>query len=91
MKTKLPEKIETEEQAKAFLQELINNGEIYHPEDQAEDIIFNLPFDQMPSVEDCMQLNVLMDQIYALDTFDPCEFIIESGCYGFELDDSDEN
>lgn len=89
MKTKLPEKIETEEQAKAFLQDLINNGEIYHPEDDAFDIIWNIPDMENPTFAECIQLNNLMDQIYALDLFDPCEFIIDSGCYAFILDNEE--
>ena len=38
MKTKLPEKISTVQEAKAFLSDLYYNNESYHPEDSAHGI-----------------------------------------------------
>lgn len=41
MKTTLPTAINTIEEAKTFLTELNTNGEAYHPEDDAHDIIWD--------------------------------------------------
>lgn len=76
MKTTLPTRIETKEQAIAFLTELHRNGEAFHPEDDATECGF--------SQEDGTKLNELMEQIYDLDgnngnhkdpKFDPCEVL----------------
>lgn len=80
MKTVLPSSIETIEQAKAYLTDLYNNGEAYHPEDSAEGIAWFLPFNQIPTDNECRQLNKLMDDIYRIakgTDFDPCEFLLE--------------
>jgi len=79
MKTNLKRKISTIDEAKLFLNELIINNEIYHPEDDAHDIIWNLPENQKPTNQECNQLNYLMDEIFELDDFDPCGFIIDNG------------
>ncbi len=84
MKTNLPTAITTIEEAKAFLTELHTNGEHYHPEDDAHDILWDI--NNTPNRDECMQLNELMHQIYALPgndgrhsaplAFDPCLFLI---------------
>lgn len=82
MKTTLPQAIETIEQAKAFLTDLYNNNEIYHPEDDAHDIVWETV---NPTEQEREQLNKLMEDIYNLDgnngnhykpKFDPCDFLL---------------
>lgn len=74
MKTKLPNNIKTIDQAKTFLQELVENGESYHPEDSALMIIgpgFHA------TTQEREQLDNLMRDIYTLPgKFDPCEYIM---------------
>ncbi len=85
MKTKLPAHITTVQRSIYFLTELHNNSEAYHPEDDATDIIWNMPDDQLPTQAECEQLNVLMSDIYALPgnesvqsmVFDPCELLLK--------------
>jgi len=82
MKTVLPKSISTVEEAKVFLLALYNNNEVYHPEDDAHDIIWD---GVTVSDAEADQLNKLMNDIYSLDdytmfngkelTFDPCEFL----------------
>lgn len=84
MKTQLPQSISTIDEAKAFLTDLHNNLESFHPEDDA----LNIEWDQCPapSREECLLLNKLMQDIYALPgndgrhnsplAFDPCQFLI---------------
>lgn len=79
MITKLPESINTIEEAKTFLTELYKNGEEYHPEDNAKDCLENI------TDEEGDRLNKLMNEIYLLPgnddmqnmAFDPCGFILE--------------
>lgn len=75
MRTQLPEKIETVEQAKQFLSDLHKNKELYHPEDDARDIEWNSC--EKPSVKELNKLNQLMNQVYNQD-FDPCGYIIDN-------------
>ena len=85
MKTQLPASINTIDEAKAFLTDLYNNGEAYHPEDSADSIEWALPVDQQPTVAECVQLDKLMADIYSLPgndsvhnmAFDPCRFILD--------------
>lgn len=78
MKTKLPLAITTIEEAKILLTALNNNGEAFHPEDDANEC-----FDTLTK-EECDQLNKLMGDIYNLDgneshlsmIFDPCEYLL---------------
>lgn len=82
MKTKPPLAITTVDEAKAFLTDLHNNGEAFHPEDNAHDITFCV---EPICREQRDHLNDLMEQIYALPgndgrhvapmIFDPCEFL----------------
>ena len=78
MKTNLPKEIRSVEHAKAFLTELFGNDEGFHPEDDATDLIWSIPAEQIPTMDECKQLNKLMDDIYDLGGFDPCEYIL---CY----------
>lgn len=80
MKTLLPAKIETVEQAKQFLSDLHSNNETFHPEDDATQLVGD-PFNQQEGT----QLNKLMSDIYNLEgnnsaqdmIFDPCQFLLE--------------
>jgi hypothetical protein len=77
MRTKLPEAIKTKEEAAAFITELFNNHESFHPEDDATQINwYQLKEEQEPTHEECVQLNKLMDDIYELD-FDACGLLLE--------------
>jgi hypothetical protein len=80
MKSALPKAIKTIEEAKQFLTELYNNGEAFHPEDNAHDVEWSVPQDQQPTKEERDQLNRLMNEIYEAakgSDFDPCEFLLE--------------
>lgn len=82
MKTELPEKITTIEEAENLLSALWENGESFHPEDNAHDIIWGtIPKDEQPTAAECDKLNALMSQIYDLkdvpELFDPCGFILD--------------
>ena len=80
MKTILPTGITTIEEAKRLLTDLLNNGESFHPEDDASDLVGD-PF----TAEEATQLNKLMEDIYNLKgneshhkmIFDPCGFLLE--------------
>jgi hypothetical protein len=73
MKTILPEHITTIEEAEKLLTDLHNNGESFHPEDDANDIIWVC---EAPTAQECDHLNVLMSDIYNLNGFDPCDFLL---------------
>lgn len=81
MKTILPQSINTVEEAKAFLTDLHNNGEAYHPEDNAASV-GHLKGHKLTKGE-CWQLDKLMGEIYGLQganikmDFDPCEFLLQ--------------
>jgi len=84
MKTKLPEAIKTIEEAENFLSALHENGESFHPEDDAHDIIWNsIPEEHKPTKAECDQLNKLMTDIYEIDGndvntgFDPCGYLLD--------------
>lgn len=74
MKTQLPSDINTIADAEKFLSELAKNGESFHPEDDANDIIWS---GESPSKSECDHLNKLMDDIYQLEDFDPCGYLLE--------------
>ena len=80
MKTKLPEKITNVDEAKEFLTALHSNGEQFHPEDDANDII-NSRNDHLFTKEEGDKLNKLTEQIYALpgvpDEWDPCDHYLK--------------
>lgn len=72
MLTKLPQSITTIDEARKLLTDLYNNGESFHPEDDANDIVGDLF-----TKEEGDKLNDLMGQIYDLPgDFDPCEFYL---------------
>lgn len=85
LKTQLPAAINTVAEAEEFLTNLHNNGEDFHPEDDAHDIVWNgISVNQAPTPAQCDQLNKLMIDIYNLDgnngdhanpAFCPCAFL----------------
>lgn len=81
MKTKIPEKIESMEAVNAYLTELHNNDEAYHPEDDAREI------DNLFTREEGEQLNTAMEQVYAVcnaNGADPCEILLRLGGHVYE-------
>lgn len=74
MKTILPESIDNAADAERFLKELHNNGEAYHPEDDARDIMWPCP---EPTAQERDHLNRLMQQMWKLQGFDPCEVLLK--------------
>ena len=88
LKLKLPNAITTIPEAKEFLKSLHSIGAAYHCEDDANDVEFlNLSEKDRPTVEQCNQLNKLMEDIYNLPgndgshgpeiAFCPCGFILD--------------
>jgi len=78
MKTNLDRTITTQDEAEDFLSELFENGESFHPEDDAHQIIWSC--NPAPTDEECDKLNTLISQIYNLPNypeFDPCEYFCE--------------
>lgn len=81
MKTTLPESIATVDEAKAFITELYNNAELYHPEEDANEVGDFLPisggrqiFKRLFTPEEATKLNGLFNQIDNLQGFCPCSF-----------------
>ncbi len=83
MKTILPGSITTIDQAKQLLTDLHTNSESYHPEDDATGIVWTDC--KSPTAQECVQLNILMKNIYDLPenkvtypklSFDPCVFLL---------------
>jgi hypothetical protein len=76
MKTNLDRTITNEYEAVQLLAELWRNGEAFHPEDDAHDIVWNgvkVP----PTEAECDQLNRLMEEIYTNTDVDPCEILLD--------------
>jgi hypothetical protein len=71
MKTILPVSITTIDQAKAYVKELWDNGEIYHFDDRASSISGD-PFEGHTR-----KMDSLRDQMYQLPGFDVFEYVIE--------------
>lgn len=85
MKTILPAKISTIEEAQKLLSDLHKNGESYHPEDAAADII-NAKGKELFTKEEADKLDSLMGDIYNLEgndgrhidlAFDPCKYLLQ--------------
>jgi hypothetical protein len=78
MKTVLPTSITTVEEAKAFLTDLYDNGEMFHPEDNAHDVVWQTC---TPTYKEKEQLNKLMYEVFCLAEmsddvcFDPWRFL----------------
>lgn len=97
MKTALPDAINSIAEAQQFLTALYNNGESFHPEDDANGVIWYLPKQTKPTREEANQLNKLMNDIYALPgndgrhseplAFDPCGWLLKLDSYNFLIKD----
>lgn len=77
MKTTLPRSITNITGAKDFLRSLFLNGESYHPEDSAADIVNTSTGRTVFTTTEAKQLDRLMREIYALKEIDPCEYLLE--------------
>lgn len=96
MQLSLPKQIKTIAQAKRFLTMLYKSGYSFHPEDDAKDIVWSSEV-KTPTMEQCEQLNKLMDDIYNLPgndgkhidlAFDPCQWLLDIDLNHFpDLDD----
>ena len=75
MKTTLPDSITSIVEAKKFLSNLYENGELFHPEDDAHEIAWIC---EPPTYEEEEKLNNLMDQVNSFPIFDPCEYCLEN-------------
>ena len=64
--------IHREEQAKEFLDKLYEDGLMYHPEDDAHDIITNEG--ELFTADEADLLNERMDEIWGI-LDDPCEYV----------------
>jgi hypothetical protein len=75
MKTNLDRTITTQDEAEDFLNELFENGESFHPEDSAHEIVWaSCP---TPTHNEMIKLNNLMNATFHFDGFDPCEYLEE--------------
>ena len=71
-KTRLPEQVNTVDEAKSFLCALIANEEVFHPDDDAHGVCWT---GYPPTADQCDHLNKLMYQVANIDGFDPYEYI----------------
>lgn len=77
MKTVLPRSIMDITGAKEFLRALFLNGESYHPEDGAQNIVSVSSGHPVFSPAEAKTLNRLMAEVYDLKQIDPCEYLLE--------------
>lgn len=74
LRTNLPDSITSKSEAVYFLTTLYKNGESFHPEDDANDIVWA---NCSPTKQECDKLNTLMDQIYKIPDFDPYAVLLD--------------
>lgn len=72
MQTNLKTTIETQEQAKTYIRELWKNGELYHLEDNAKDVVWD---PCLPSETEMLLLDSNRDKIFKVLP-DPFKFIL---------------
>jgi hypothetical protein len=74
-RSRMEARIQSVEEAKTFLKELHDNGEDYHPEDDATDNV------NEDIAENGEELNECMEDIYNLpnvpESFDPCGYLLD--------------
>ena len=75
MKTKLPKSSTTPDQAKAYIDQLIENGETYNFEDDAHEVTWAQQGGPTKKQRD--QMNVLAKQMSKLDDFNPGTYLLE--------------
>ena len=73
MKTNLGIEIKTISDANKFILELFNNNELFHFDDNAEDIIWS---ECEPTSEEIKQLNNLVSQLFEIENYDPFELVV---------------
>ena len=66
--------IHREDQAKGFLDKLYEDGLMYHPEDDAHEIITNEG--ELFTADEADLLNERMDEIWGI-LDDPCEYVLK--------------
>ena len=66
--------IHREDQAKDFLDKLYEDGLMYHPEDDAHDIITNEG--ELFTADEADLLNERMDEVWGI-LDDPCEYVLK--------------
>lgn len=77
MKTVIPERINSVTEAMNFMKELYDNGESFHPEDSAFDIIKHGSQDRLFTDEEAEKIDERMLDISALlEHFDPCSYLL---------------
>lgn len=85
LKIKLPDTIQSADQARQFLDLLYDNRLSYHPEDSAHNVQWSLPASELPTHEECEQLDRLMADIYMMEgnngdhanpKFCPCGYLL---------------
>lgn len=74
MTTNLDRTISNTEDAQAFLQDLMNNGEIWHPDDNAHDVIWMIK--EPPTHTEMDKLNELMHDVHKYIN-DPPQYVID--------------
>lgn len=72
MRTPLPTAINTADEARAFLSALHTNRELFHPDDNANTIVWM--FAPTPTPEECDLLNTLMFHCATVPGFDVYEY-----------------
>lgn len=73
MKTNLNRIIDSKEDAEQWLTDLFNNGELWHPDDEA----FDIDWPTMPTVTELQMAHVLMTQV-CIHHEAPCKFILDN-------------
>lgn len=81
MKTRIPEALTSMDDVRAYLKELHDNNEAYHPEDDAREI------DNLFTREEGERLNETMNRVYEICNAhgeDPCEILLGLGGHVYE-------
>lgn len=76
MLTPIPDQIKTVEEAKAFIKDLYDNCEDFHPDNRAEDIIVIATGARMFTNEEATRINARFEEIGDLNGFDPCRYLL---------------
>jgi hypothetical protein len=64
MTTKLPTQLTNESEVVNFITELYNNGEFFHLDDNAEDIISNVTNERLFTDSEAEKINELLNQAF---------------------------
>ena len=77
MKTRIPQSIRSEETAKRFIDKLVKNGEVFHFEDDAFDIV-DAKGEYVFNENEARRMNLAISKMYDIEGFDPCEYFIKN-------------